>query len=266
MTKNIKISRLENSHNFVDEALKNAVLAESEPIHWKYAIFSLVQSIELLLKERLRREHKILIFQNIDKPQNTVGLDQAIDRLKKISSIQFSKNDLTAIETAKKWRNLIVHYEFEIEPKELKLVFAKLLGFSMHFNKKEFDLYLDAEVKGKSWDEALKILEYASELYERAKEIIKEEDRSIDLIWDCPSCGYDTFIIEDEINCCYVCGFAEDVIECPDCKNFYFLSETEEYQVGDESYRRFCRDCFEKRKDEDRRDYYNLMEEEYYGR
>ena len=65
MNKNIKISLLENSHNFVDEALQKAVLAENEPINWKYAIFNLVQSIELLLKERLKREHSILIYQNI---------------------------------------------------------------------------------------------------------------------------------------------------------------------------------------------------------
>lgn len=256
MTKNIKISLLENSHNFVDEALKKAVLAEGDPIHWKYAIFSLVQSIELILKERLRREHKILIFQNIDKPQNTVGLDLAIDRLKKISSIQFSKNDLAAIQTAKKWRNLIVHYEFEIDPKELKLVFAKLLGFSMQFNKKEFELYLDVEVKGRSWDEALSILEYASELYERAKELIKEEQRSLEFIWDCPNCGYDTFIIEDGINCCYVCGFSEDVIECPDCKEFFFSSETKEFQFGENFTERYCDNCYHKRMHDDEMDYY----------
>jgi hypothetical protein len=261
MTKSIKISLLENSHTFVEEALRKAVLAEKEPIQWKYAIFSLVQSIELMLKERLRREHSILIFQNIDNPHNTVGLDLAIDRLKRISSVQFSKNDLTAIETAKRWRNLIVHYEFEISPEELKLVFAKLLGFSMHFNKKEFNIYLDAEIKGNAWDEALSIFEYATELYERAKKTIVDEGIKLEFVWDCPSCGYDTFIIQDAINCCYVCGFTEDVFECPDCKDFYFESESREYQIGDEIFENYCRNCYDKRMHDDEMDYYHQMEE-----
>lgn len=260
MTKNLKISLLENSHTFVDEALKKAVLAEKEPIQWKYAIFSLVQSIELILKERLRREHGVLIFQNIDNPRNTVGLDLAIKRLKRIATVQFSKNDLIAIETAKKWRNLIVHYEFEIQPKELKFVFAKLLGFSMHFNKKEFDIYLDAEIKGNAWDEAISIIEYASELYERAQKLIEEEEIQLEFIWECPNCGYDTFIIQDDINCCYVCGFAEDVFECSDCKELYFESKCKEYQVDEEVFEKYCTNCYQRRTDDDR-DYYYMMEE-----
>jgi hypothetical protein len=263
MTNNLKISLRENSHNFVDEALKKAVLAEKEPIQWKYAIFSLVQSIELILKERLRKEHSVLIFQDIDNQRSTIGLDLAIDRLKKIASLKFSKNDLSAIETAKKWRNLIVHYEFEIKPIELKLVFAKLLGFSMQFNKKEFDIYLDAEVKGKYWDEALSVIEYASELYERAQKLIEEESIPKKLICDCPNCGYDTFIIQDKLNCCYVCGFSEGVFECPDCNELFFESESREYQTGDEIFEKFCSNCYERRIDEDRSDYYNKMEESY---
>jgi transcription elongation factor Elf1 len=260
MTKKLKISLLENSHSFIEEALIKAVLAETDPIQWKYAIFSLVQSIELILKERLRREHSVLIYQNIDKPINTVGLDLAISRLNKISGIQFSDNDIAVIQTAKSWRNVIVHYEFDFSPKELKLVFARLLGFSMHFNKLEFDISLAGKIKTEAWEEALSIIEYASELYERARKIIEEENIEPEFIWDCPNCGYDTFVFENEINCCYVCGFAEEVVECLGCGDFYFESETKEYQVDIDIYERFCNDCYNKKSSDDYYDYMNRME------
>ncbi len=260
----MKKSLLENSYSFLDEALNKAVIAESNPIQWKYAIFCLVQSIELMLKERLRREHSILIFQNIDNPIHTIGLDLAIKRLTKIVSLHFSKNDIAAIETAKMWRDRIVHYEFDIQPTELKLVFAKLLGFSMHFNKKEFNINLDAEVKGNVWNEALSIIEFASELYKRALNLIDEGQIESKFIWDCPSCGYNAFVIQDDADCCFVCGFTEDVFECPECKKFYFESESKEYQTGDEIFEKLCSDCFQKRIDHDSYDYFHNMEE-FYG-
>lgn len=44
----MKISLLENSHNFLKEAISKAILAEKELEQWKFAIFNLVQSIELV--------------------------------------------------------------------------------------------------------------------------------------------------------------------------------------------------------------------------
>ncbi len=252
MTEDIKLSLLQNSHDFVDEALKKAILAETDPINWKYGIFGLVQSIELLLKERLRREHPILIFKNIDDPKHTVGLDLAIKRLKLLSSVEISKIDLKAIDLAKKWRNQIVHYEFEINPKELKLVFAQLLGFSMQFNKIHFDISLDSKINFKSWNEAIKIIEYSSELYKRAIDIIGKENREPDYIWNCPNCGYETFVVKDGINTCYICGFAEEVIECFDCKELLFISDSEKYLIKDGFYVKYCINCYRRTIDDER--------------
>jgi hypothetical protein len=263
MSNKFKISLLENSHNFLEEALEKAVRAEKEPLQWKYAIFSLVQSIELILKERLKREHEILIYQNIDKPKNTVGLDLSIERLQKISSVNFSTYDLKAISSAKKWRNLIVHYEFEFFPKELKIVFAQLLGFSLHFNKKQFDIHLDEKVKSKAWNEALDIMDYATEIGERAQKLIEEEDIDLDFIWECPNCGFDTFVIQDDINSCYVCGYAEDVFECEECKNLFFKFDCKEYQISDEEYKQYCNECYDDKIELDEIHYHYLMEEWY---
>ena len=50
----IALSLIENSHNFLNESLAQAIIAEENPEYWKYAILHLVQAIELSLKERLK--------------------------------------------------------------------------------------------------------------------------------------------------------------------------------------------------------------------
>ena len=253
----MKISLLENSHSFLKEALDKAVFSEKDPIQWKFAVFNLVQSIELSLKEKLRREHPALIYSDIDRLRNTVSIDQAINRLSKISKLYFSRSDIKTLTSAKKWRNLIVHYEFEINPKELKPLFAKLLGFLSYFHRKHLDDTLDNIVPTALWEKAIEIFEYSSELYERAKKLFNEEEIDSDLIWACEKCGWDAFVIQDIINTRYVCGWWANVIECPDCRENFFEDDCKELQTGDEQYELFCNDCYDRRENE-------RLDEEYY--
>ena len=109
MMSKIELSLIENSHNFLNESLAQAIIAEEKPEYWKYAILHLVQAIELSLKERLRVEHPSLIYKNIDKPKDTVSLKFAADRLQNIANVKLEKSDLTSIQLASEIRNKIVH-------------------------------------------------------------------------------------------------------------------------------------------------------------
>ena len=172
----MKISLLENTYSFLDEALSNAIKAEKDTIRWKYAILNLVQAIELSLKEKLRQEHPILIFQKIDSPKFTVNLCTALSRLQNICKLKLSTSDLTTINKAAGLRNQIVHFEFSIEEKPNKLIFAKLLGFLSHFHLTHLDTPLDQIVDPNLWQEALSIFEYADLLFKTALRIFKEQN------------------------------------------------------------------------------------------
>ena len=89
----VTLTLLDNAHNFIGEALRKAVLSEKDQGQWKFAIFNLVQAIELLLKEKLRQEHRILIFKNIDKPETTVSIESAITRLRACFISEFKGRD-----------------------------------------------------------------------------------------------------------------------------------------------------------------------------
>lgn len=251
------ISLLQNAYSFLEEALSKAVKTENEPIHWKFATLNLVQAIKLSLKEKLGQEHPILVFQKIDLPKNTVNLGTALKRLQDIVGIKFSQADIKAISKASNLRNEIVHFEFELNAKESKLAFAKLLGFLSHFHTIHLDSPLDSVIDSELWQEALSIFDYAEELFKRAEKIFEEKDIDPSLIWTCAQCDWDAFVIQDDINTCYLCGYHSDIVECPDCDEFYYMDDCHELQTGDERFEYFCRECYEKRLREDNDRYYH---------
>lgn len=87
----INFTLLENSYNFLNYSLNEAIEAELKPEKWKYAILHLVQAIELILKERLRQEHPSLIYRDVDKQKDTVSLEYAASRLQKFLRLNLIK-------------------------------------------------------------------------------------------------------------------------------------------------------------------------------
>lgn len=259
----MKISLLQNAYSFVEEALSKAINAEKDPIQWKFAALNLVQAIELSLKEKLKQEHPILIFQKIDSPKNTVSLETALNRLQHIGKINFSKTDIHSIFKTAKLRNRIVHFEFDLHEKEIKLIFAKLLGFLSHFHAIHLDSPLDANVREDLWQEAVTIFEYAEELFKRAEKIFEEKEFDPLTIWTCANCEWEAFVTQDDINTCYVCGYHAETIICSDCGEVFYQDECHELQTGDEMYEIFCTECYEKKIREDE-DYYHQMMSYFY--
>lgn len=245
----LRMSLHDNSKSFLVEALSKAIQAESDPNQWKFAIFSLVQAIELSLKERLGRDHSILVYSNIDKPKHTVSLELALKRLVDISEIAIDKTDIHAVKTAAEWRNRVVHFEFEFSTTTLKSVFAKLLGFYGSFNQRHLGEEIHSILPPPLLEEALRIEEYTKELVARAKKRAKEEEIEDSWLWPCPACGWETFVAQDDINKCYVCGYTEEVLQCEDCGLVDYASEMRKIYTGNykglEAWRYVCRDCAE---------------------
>ncbi len=129
----LKMTLLENSTSFFVESIKKAIEAESESKEWKFALLLLVQAIETSLKERLRQTHDAFVFNNIDKPRNTVDIRLALDRLQKISKLSLTQNDIDSIKSASALRNQIVHFEFDLSIDQVKSIFVKLVGFYTSF-------------------------------------------------------------------------------------------------------------------------------------
>ncbi|TSB44820.1 hypothetical protein [Alkalicoccobacillus porphyridii] len=144
----IKLSLLDNAYDFLNSSLHDYHLATNEEYpddykrFWKSAIVDLVQSMELMFKEVLRRDHKVLLYERIDNPKKTVSITNALQRLKNILNLDFTDKDEKTIKRAIGIRNDIIHFEVELNTPELLNIYIIIFEFlhSFHFR------YLDGEL------------------------------------------------------------------------------------------------------------------------
>ncbi|WP_050568478.1 hypothetical protein [Vibrio jasicida] len=139
-----KFNLVENASDSLKHALRHMGPLEEHGLgNWKRIISDLSHVVELLFKERLRRIHPAFLFTNIDKyPSHnihTVNADLACKRLQKIGGIEFSEEDLKAIQVAREKRNEIEHYEFAISDHEAKALVGQVTLFIFNFLKNIWD-------------------------------------------------------------------------------------------------------------------------------
>ncbi|OFW35031.1 MAG: hypothetical protein A3F70_18135 [Acidobacteria bacterium RIFCSPLOWO2_12_FULL_67_14] len=241
----------ENSKTFLEEAISKAVLAEGSSIAWKFAVLALVQALELAVKERLRREHAILVFASVDNPKRTVSFDLGIARLQKIAKVDLDPHDLSALDRAKEWRDAIVHSDIDVRVDQLKPVFARLLGFYASFARRHLDEDIYSILSGAQLQEALSVRDYADELMRRAEQRLRDESVDPRWVWSCRGCGFEAFVVQDDIWTCYLCGFREALVNCDSCNEPQYLDDTERVYRGNhkglDAWVELCRPCLRAR-------------------
>jgi hypothetical protein len=140
-----------NAYDFLNESLSNAErAAEGEPALWKFAIVNIAQAIELLLKERLRREHFLLVYSDIDRKRNTVNVDQALNRLANCG-VAFDQEDVVRLKRARDIRNDIVHFTITVDEEQLRAAYTDLFEFAHIFHLNALDEELHAHILDELW-------------------------------------------------------------------------------------------------------------------
>lgn len=283
-----KLSLVQNSHSFMAEAVRKAISARDDVSQWPFAILHLVQATELSLKELLRRQHSVLIYENIDAPRNTVSISQALSRIEnpEIAGITIPEEEKKKITTAVKLRNQITHFEFELSEEYAMAKFSEIFAFLVYFQGRYLEVEVEDILPQDLLQTVIEIEKCFTELKAKAIQRIQDEKISPQWIWACPHCGEDTFVVEDNRNVCFLCREPEDVSECPQCGNLWFNFEMQDFfdlidsdydegQVhvyNDYGYSKYdaCPDCIGKVCDdiENKRaeDYYHMMEEEEWYR
>lgn len=165
MTMKMQLNLLDNAYDFLNESLAHYTWVDDEPANWKFALLNLVHAMELLFKERLRREHAVLIFDDVDKRKNTVSLSSALDRLLSICGLPLTTADKNVIEKAIKWRNQVMHYEVEVDTVETNTIYCIIFEFLTTFHNKYLDGELHHKIRPEFWDyEALLMDFFRSEI------------------------------------------------------------------------------------------------------
>jgi len=109
----------------------------------KQAVQAIAHGIELLLKERLKRVHPALIWENVDKypslSARTVTTEGAVARLSSIGGIRFVERDIALLRSLRATRNAIEHYAWTTTKAEADAIVGRGLEFAFHFARTELD-------------------------------------------------------------------------------------------------------------------------------
>ncbi|MGE0623189.1 MAG: hypothetical protein AB7O54_11265 [Pseudomonadales bacterium] len=175
----------------------------------------MVQAIELVMKEALRREHHWLVFRNVDKRALTVSWDEARSRLRSLGLLNLEEQEEDDLQFAFKKRNEIMHHEVTIEPERLKPVFAKLLGLTSDLYWQLLGEELSAVLPESSVRKVVQISEYGQELERRTVNKVQENYHRLAV---CPDCGWRSLEVDEDLEArCRICPTREAVIFCDKC-------------------------------------------------
>jgi len=140
-SKRLQMNLLENAFDYLNASLEYVVRSRQNKSQkaWKFAILNITFAIELILKERLRRENELLIYANLDsyKPitreTRTVSWNVLIERIKFVIGESFSQIDAGRLSLAQKLRNQMLHYDVHLDFPASYHDYANMLNFITQF-------------------------------------------------------------------------------------------------------------------------------------
>lgn len=212
----VHFTLLENGLDFVWSAVHHLSTAASKR-ELKYALLHLVSGIELILKERLRREDWRLLFQKPEEARESqyksgnffsVNFDILIDRLQGECSVELSDEELQALRTVRRQRNRFEHFAADASAEAVIAATTEALSVIVDFIRRELDNdhserehALLAEIRGK-------LTELAAFVETRLKNIAGALDDAYAVL-PCSVCRQDALTVDDGVECVF-CGYKAD--------------------------------------------------------
>lgn len=194
----------------------------------KWAILELFHTIELLLKERLYREHPLFIYKNVDQPvgddSNTVGLRETLVRFDNLD-IEIPEDYRKILLDLQKRRNRIEHHRF-VPDKTHRHVLGEALKFINYFLEEHLEEDLENHLPAKLFEEAKSLILSYDKLVRRAELDVRSvvnkfdpKEQSMMEVATCPQCGNETLLLDagEEEDKCYFCDEQVQTRRCWEC-------------------------------------------------
>jgi hypothetical protein len=211
-TKDIEFTLIQNALDSVKRGVELLAWKEvsDEGSRLKQAIQHIAHAVELLLKERLRRIHPSLIWEDVDKyprlDARTVGVDKAIHRLENIGGISISLTDSKIVKSLRDTRNAIEHFGWKTNRQEANVIIGQGLSFAIQFAYSELGtdiayLFRDDD----TWEQLLEEHgQFALAHGKRVEELAIGEGKPVQ------ECGFCKAMAQDILTgACSICGHWE---------------------------------------------------------
>jgi predicted RNA-binding Zn-ribbon protein involved in translation (DUF1610 family) len=186
----------------------------------KYATLHLFSGVEVLLKERLRREHWSLVFADSDKANlaafesgdfRSVDFDSALARLAGVCNVSMSKREKEALNSLRLSRNRLQHYGITETVEAVKATASMSLQFVIDFVGRELETdQLSDEAGGLLAEIRSGLAEFNDFLSARWDSIRDRVENHDGLVVECPACLQDSLLLEPSFWHCEFCRHAGD--------------------------------------------------------
>ncbi len=245
MTTKKHFDLLTNAQDSLAHAI-NHIVEDKSPSKWKIAVREVTHVIELILKERLRREHPAFLWvkvEDLNNPdKNTLTLDGTQARLDKICQVRLTPGASRTLALCKQLRNKIEHFEFQLDEAGARAIVARLVSFIFSFTAQHLKVDWEKEFREDDrWKTLIEIKEFVSE-----HEKVLQERLAMDSIStaECPACCSSVFNLDTEK--CELCGHEEAQVECCNCRNCVWESDAELTPVDEDGNLEYvCTNCIE---------------------
>ena len=193
----------------------------------KWAILEFFHAIELLLKERLHREHPLLIYrkleQRIGDESITVGLEEFLGRFANID-LELPEEYVRILRDLRRRRNRIEHHQF-VPCDSHRIVLGESLKFIRDFLEQHLNEDLEHLVSPADFDEVKELILSYEELVRRAqarleaaRSRLSPKDQTLIDTGTCPECGNRTVLVGNgDKDICYFCDKPVAVKMCQMC-------------------------------------------------
>lgn len=158
----IEFTLIQNAMDSIERAVDLLAWKEvtNDSSRLKQAILLTAHATELLLKERLRRIHPSLVWEDVDKyprlDARTVSVDKAISRLKMIGGISLKDSDSDVVKSLRNTRNAIEHFHWQTTRAEANNIVGQGLSFAIQFAATELGTDIAFSFRGDdTWDQLL---------------------------------------------------------------------------------------------------------------
>lgn len=196
-----------------------------QPDRIRFALIAFVDGIELLLKAQLAQEHKVLIFQDVDRPLRLADFETVLRRLETIALYPLLKRHVARLHGLNKLRQDARHMKWTLTDEQAAILVTDTLPFLDILLEHRFDVVVkDVFDDGELWHTLLTMQQIAREARDRADHEVLGHLRAAHegspWPWRCPVCLAEYFVVEDpgqqEGHCLY-CDHRSQMSECLGC-------------------------------------------------
>ena len=218
-SQNIQFTLIQNAMDSIEQAIELLAWKDipNESSRLKQAIILTAHATELLLKERLRRIHPSLVWEDVDRYQKldarTVGVDKAISRLSQIGGISLSEKDKKIVKSLRNTRNAIEHFGWQTTRIEANVIVGQGLSFAIAFAAAELETVIDYRYKDDdTWSQLIsQNSAFASAHAQRLAHSLASSGKSVE------KCSFCNAMAKDiATGACSLCGHWEPTGEYED--------------------------------------------------